>query len=97
MKITPEALSWLNESTKDLKEPVIAIVERVYRGWCGTQKVTQVMPVNKADIPDLAAFSMKKVENWEVYLDKAVEPHAGKMVIDVAGWSTFKRLVILEN
>ena len=55
------------------------------------------MPVNKADIPDLAAFSMKKVENWEVYLDKAVEPHAGKMVIDVAGWSTFKRLVILEN
>ena len=32
MKITPEALSWLNESTKDLKEPVIAIVERVYRG-----------------------------------------------------------------
>jgi hypothetical protein len=32
MKITQGAIEWLNESNKDLKQPVIAVVERVYRG-----------------------------------------------------------------
>jgi hypothetical protein len=32
MKITPAALEWLKESTKEITDPVIAVVERVYRG-----------------------------------------------------------------
>jgi putative lipoic acid-binding regulatory protein len=32
MKISDAALKWLGDATKDLKDPVIAVVERVYRG-----------------------------------------------------------------
>jgi len=32
MKITEAALNWLGDATKDIKDPVIAVVERVYRG-----------------------------------------------------------------
>lgn len=97
MKLSEEAKTWLNESTKEMKKPVIAVVERVYRGWCGTQKVTQVMPVEESDIPDPSTFVVKEQDGWQFYVDKAVERSIGKMTIDVAGWSTFKRLIILEN
>jgi hypothetical protein len=55
------------------------------------------MPVEESDIPDPSTFVVKQQDGWQFYVDKAVEHSIGKMTIDVAGWSTFKRLIILEN
>lgn len=32
MKISQAALNWLGDATKEIKDPVLAVVERVYRG-----------------------------------------------------------------
>jgi hypothetical protein len=55
------------------------------------------MLVGQADIPDAGNFSVSEIDGWTVYLDKALAGQAGKLVIDIAGWSTFKRLIITEN
>jgi|ADurb_Leu_01_Slu_FD_contig_41_2167297_length_493_multi_4_in_0_out_0_1 hypothetical protein len=55
------------------------------------------MPVAKKDIPDESQFVIKTVDDWPVYMDHAISRSESKITIDIAGWSTFKRLIVIDN
>ena len=99
MKVSKGACDYLTEKATEFKEPVIVLFEQIYRGWCGVSKVTSVVAEDKANIEDPGKFSVKKVDgcNYPIYLQKGLESIWGRAKIDVAGWSTYRRLVVLEE
>ena len=61
-------------------------------------KVVNVLPVNKAQIPDDSKFLIKEVEGckYPLYIEKHLGHIWEKSEIDVAGWSSFRRLVLID-
>ena len=99
MKITTEAKSFITEKFQELENPVLVVFERVYRGWCGVERVTSVVPADLSQIPDKDPFIQKTMQDFHypLYLQKELEHLWGsKTKIDVAGWSSFRRLVIVQ-
>ena len=98
MEISSKAVDYVKKQVKELEEPILVVFQQVYRGWCGTEVVTNVAPADKSQIKDDSAFSIKNIENFNIplYLDKRVTGLWGRSKIDLAGWSSFKRLVLLE-
>ena len=99
MQITEGACTFIKEQSKELKNPVLVLFQREYRGWCGTSVVNTVTPAEKDQIRDEGQFSIQKVPECDVpiYVEKKLEGLWNKAKIDVAGWSTFQRLVILQD
>jgi hypothetical protein len=52
------------------------------------------MQVDKSEIPADNPFITIVVDGLTVYLDKALQSKTGEMVIDIAGWGDFKRLIV---
>ena len=100
MDITPKAVDYVQDQAKanKLEDPILVVFQQVYRGWCGTEVVTNVAPADKSQIKDDSAFAIKSIENckYPIYLDKRVSGLWERSKIDLAGWSSFKRLVLLE-
>lgn len=99
MKITEGACAFIKEQCKELKNPVIVVFQREYRGWCGTSVVNSVSPAEKDQIKDEGQFIIKNEPEcpFPIYVEKKLEGLWNKAKIDVAGWSTFQRLVILQD
>ena len=99
LKITNEAKSFITEKVQELENPVLVVFERVYRGWCGVERVTSVVPADLSQIPDKDPFTQKTMQDFQfpLYLQKELE-HLwdSQTKIDVAGWSSFRRLVIVQ-
>jgi|ADurb_Val_01_Slu_FD_contig_21_1745224_length_365_multi_3_in_0_out_0_1 hypothetical protein len=53
------------------------------------------MQVAKADIPADYPFVIKDVNGWTIYLDKVLESKESEIVIDLAGWASYQRLVVV--
>jgi len=58
-----------------------------------------VAPANEDMIQDKAGFDIKETEDckYPVFLDKRLSHLWDQTKIDVAGWSSFKRLVLIET
>ena len=99
MKITKPACEYVTEQAPELKEPIIVVFEREYRGWCGVSKVVNVLPVNKSQIPDSTQFVIKEMDDckYPLYLEKHLEHLWATGQIDIAGWAAFRRLVLLQH
>ena len=99
LKITKEAKKFITEKFQELENPILVIFERVYRGWCGVEKVMSVVPADLSQIQDKDPFTQKTMQDFQypLYLQKELE-HLwdSKTKIDVAGWSSFRRLVIVQ-
>ena len=100
MQITKEAKSYITEQVQELDNPVLVVFERVYRGWCGVERITSVVPADLSQIPDKDPFTEKTMQDFQypLYLQKELE-HLwdSKTKIDVAGWSAFRRLVLIQD
>ena len=99
MNITNEACAYLQEQAKEFANPILVVIQRVYRGWCGTEVVNVVAPADEEMIQDKDAFEVKKTEEckFPIYIDKRIGHLWGQAKIDLAGWAAFKRLVLVEN
>ena len=54
------------------------------------------MQVAKADIPADYPFVIKELDGWKIYLDKVLESKESQIEIDLAGWASYQRLVVIE-
>ena len=100
MDITQEAIEYIESNTEALKEPVVAIFERTYRGWCGVQKVKTIAPVEKERVQNQSQFNIEKLDTLKVpiYVQKSIwDDVKSKFNIDLVGWSKFKRLALVQK
>lgn len=99
MKISEGAINFIKEQAAQYKEPVVVMFQRTYRGWCGESTVNSVEVAEKAQIREASKFVIKKFDgtDYSVYVDKNLESLWNRAKVDIAGWSSFQRLVLVQD
>ena len=97
MIVTKKAKNYIQEQSKNLNNPCIVLFQQIYRGWCGTEVVTRVATADQSQVHNDIRFIMKQSEdcNYPIYVEEPLEKYWNMTKIDVAGWSAFKRLVLI--
>ena len=100
MDITNDACEFIKQESSAFKyDPVVMVFERVFQGWCGQSKAVTASLVDKKMLANDAEFIIKNGSKClvPIWIEKNLQYLVDKTIIDVAGWSTFRRLIVVPN
>ena len=100
MDISNEAIEFIKQESSTFKyDPVVMVFERVFQGWCGQSKAVTASIVDKKMLANDSNFIVQNGLKClvPIWIEKNLQYLVDKTTIDVAGWSTFRRLIVVPN
>ena len=96
MDITNDACEFIKQESFNY-DPVVMVFERIYQGWCGQSKAVTASLVDKKMLVNESEYIIKNGSKClvPIWIEKNLQYLVGKSTIDVAGWSTFRRLIVV--
>ena len=101
MDITNDACEFIKQETTTFNyDPAVMVFERVFQGWCGQSKaVTASLVDKKMLVKNDSEYIIKNGSKCliPIWIEKNLQYLVDKSIIDVAGWSTFRRLIVVPK
>ena len=102
MDITDSAVEFIKQESATLNyDPAVMVFERVFQGWCGQSRaVTASLVDKKMLVNDSESGYIIKSDSQclvPIWIEKNLQYLVDKSIIDVVGWSTFRRLIVVPK
>ena len=101
MDITNNACEFIKQETSTFNyDPAVMVFERVFQGCCGQSKAVTASLVDKKMLVNDSEYVIIKNGSQclvPIWIEKNLQYLVDKSIIDVAGWSTFRRLIVIPK
>lgn len=100
MDISDNACEFIKQETATFNyDPAVMIIERIFQGWCGQSKAVTASLVDRKMLLNESEYIIKNGSQClvPIWIEKNLQYLVDKSIIDVAGWLTFRRLIVIPT